>query len=546
MIPMPNKAYVLLYNGSVLLTFKFYNQDKPLNTIVNIGSKVIVNYYENDILEQTYGVIKGFNLDNSQKGNSKLIIVIDGDIINFNSMVSLNIIESNRNRSPQDIGNIEDLTIKSLKDLILMDIDDLYSSLNAEEAFKEIALRIKNYHIHLNEEILDKIINTGDGTKYLSDDGTYKQIIPDDESDDNLIDDTNLSSAITTLSSYMIMSQINSKISELIGSSPDLLNTLNELASALGNDPNFATTILAALGDKVDKSAGMGLTSNDYINEDKLKVNTIDINGDGSTFLSSDGTYKQVIGGGTGGNSIDDTNLSSVITTLSSYMIMSQISSKISELVNSSPDTLNTLNELASALGNDPNFAATILTALGNKVDKAYGMGLSANNLTNELKAKLNLIINTGDGSMFLSNNGIYKKASSINDTELLSTESTLSAYQIILQINSKISELVNSSPDTLNTLNEISIALGNDPNFTTTILTVIGTKVDKVDGMGLSSNDFSNTYKEKADIITKTGDGSTFLSSDGTYKQVIGGGDGTIYTDLEIIDMVNAVWGVA
>lgn len=40
---------------------------------------------------------------------------------------------------------------------------------------------------------------------------------------------------------------------------------------------------------------------------------------------------------------------------------------RISDLVSSSPAALDTLNELAAALGNDPNFATTVSTALGNK-----------------------------------------------------------------------------------------------------------------------------------------------------------------------------------
>lgn len=39
-------------------------------------------------------------------------------------------------------------------------------------------------------------------------------------------------------------------------------------------------------------------------------------------------------------------------------------------LVDGAPETLDTLNELAAALGDDPNFATTITTQLGNKVDK--------------------------------------------------------------------------------------------------------------------------------------------------------------------------------
>lgn len=45
----------------------------------------------------------------------------------------------------------------------------------------------------------------------------------------------------------------------------------------------------------------------------------------------------------------------------------SMIATAVSALVNSSPATLDTLNELAAALGNDPNFATSMATALGNK-----------------------------------------------------------------------------------------------------------------------------------------------------------------------------------
>lgn len=46
------------------------------------------------------------------------------------------------------------------------------------------------------------------------------------------------------------------------------------------------------------------------------------------------------------------------------------VKAAIAALVNSSPSTLDTLNELAAALGNDPNFATTIATSIGQKVSK--------------------------------------------------------------------------------------------------------------------------------------------------------------------------------
>ena len=63
-------------------------------------------------------------------------------------------------------------------------------------------------------------------------------------------------------------------------------------------------------------------------------------------------------------------------TTLSGYGITdaytkTQVDKKVSDLVNSAPETLDTLNELASALGNDSNFATTIATQIGNKANSS-------------------------------------------------------------------------------------------------------------------------------------------------------------------------------
>ena len=45
------------------------------------------------------------------------------------------------------------------------------------------------------------------------------------------------------------------------------------------------------------------------------------------------------------------------------------VSKSISALVNGAPDQLNTLNELAKALGNDSNFAATVTAELAKKLN---------------------------------------------------------------------------------------------------------------------------------------------------------------------------------
>ena len=51
--------------------------------------------------------------------------------------------------------------------------------------------------------------------------------------------------------------------------------------------------------------------------------------------------------------------------------VTNRIASAVSALVDASPSTLNTLNELAAALNDDPSFATTISTSIGTKVSKA-------------------------------------------------------------------------------------------------------------------------------------------------------------------------------
>lgn len=58
----------------------------------------------------------------------------------------------------------------------------------------------------------------------------------------------------------------------------------------------------------------------------------------------------------------------------------------LADLVNSAPSTLDTLNELASALGNDPNFATTVSTQIGAKANDNAVVHLSGNETISGVK----------------------------------------------------------------------------------------------------------------------------------------------------------------
>ena len=83
-------------------------------------------------------------------------------------------------------------------------------------------------------------------------------------------------------------------------------------------------------------------------------------------------------------------------------------------------------------------------------------------------------------------------------DAEDNNIKDTYSTKEYVTQ---KISELVNSAPGTLDTLNEIA-ALNNDSNFATTIITQLETKVDKVKGKQLSTEDFTAALKTSLESL--------------------------------------------
>ena len=73
------------------------------------------------------------------------------------------------------------------------------------------------------------------------------------------INDTSTSKS-TTWSSDKINTSINSAVSALVSGAGTTLDTLKELADALGNDANFATTIATQMGKRVRVDAAQTLT----------------------------------------------------------------------------------------------------------------------------------------------------------------------------------------------------------------------------------------------------------------------------------------------
>ncbi|MGU4535268.1 phage tail-collar fiber domain-containing protein [Escherichia coli] len=117
------------------------------------------------------------------------------------------------------------------------------------------------------------------------------------------------------------------------------------------------------------------------------------------------------------------------------------VQAAITALINGAPATLDTLKEIAAAINNDPKFSTTI-------------------NNTLALKAPLSSPALTGTPTAPTA-------AQSVNNTQIATT-----AF-----VKSAIAAMVGSAPAALDTLNELAAALGNDPNFATTMLNALAGK---------------------------------------------------------------------
>ena len=75
-------------------------------------------------------------------------------------------------------------------------------------------------------------------------------------------DDVTLGTAAFSASTdFATPTYVDTAISNLVDSAPTALNTLNELAAALGDDANFSTTVTTALGNRLRVDANQGLTT---------------------------------------------------------------------------------------------------------------------------------------------------------------------------------------------------------------------------------------------------------------------------------------------
>ncbi len=166
------------------------------------------------------------------------------------------------------------------------------------------------------------------------------------------------------------------------------------------------------------------------------------------------------------------TNDSGFITSssLTGYATESYVTTQISNLVDSAPTALNTLNELAAALGDDANFATTTATALGNRLR----IDINSQSLTTEQKT--NAVTNLG--LALVASSGSYEdltnkpvRGTAQATTSVISNgaseNATITGYKsyVLMKIQTSAAAWIRLYTTTSARTSDASRSQGQDPN---------------------------------------------------------------------------------
>ena len=188
------------------------------------------------------------------------------------------------------------------------------------------------------------------------------------------------------------------------------ISTTTHSAEVIGSEPNLLTKLILEIAEnkssveslaetKVDKAAGKDLSDENYSLEEKEKLSGIESGAEvnvQSDWEESDETKDSFI---KNKPKIDQSYLPDSANAQSGKAV----AEALAQLVGGSPEALDTLNELAKALGDDPNFAATTAEEIGKKADSDYVESTYATK--SELKSDIGNIETALDGIIAIQNN---------------------------------------------------------------------------------------------------------------------------------------------
>jgi len=192
--------------------------------------------------------------------------------------------------------------------------------------------------------------------------------------------------------------------------------------------------------------------------------------------------------------------------------VNTRIDTEITNIINAAPESLNTLNELASALGDNPNFATTVTTNIGQKLGKTATVTLTGD-ITASATAFSGNAVSLSTVDTNLANTNAY----------IASVDTTRNAN--LANTNAQIATKLNSSSYTTADV-QTKAALGNTNAF-------IATKLDSSSYTTADVQTKAALANTNAAIATKL-DSSSYTTGDVQTKAALANTNAAIATKLD------------
>jgi hypothetical protein len=344
---------------------------------------------------------------------------------------------------------------------------------------------------------------------------------------------------------------VDSEVSDFVNAAPGALDTLNELAAALGDDANFATTVSTNLGQKLGATASVTLTG-DVSGSGSFSSNAVSI-----TTTIADDSHNHVISNVDGLQAALDSKATEADSAARLANTNAYIATKLNSSSYTAADVLSKITTVDGATSgldadlldgqhgsyyrswdnatNKPSPTVTIsgdvsgsatLTELGNATIVATIADDSHNHVISNVDGLQTALDSKLAASSYTASD-VLTKIKTVDgvgsglDADLLDGQS---GSYYTNYTDTAITNLIGGAPGALDTLNELAAAINDDASYASSITTALAGKLNTTHDMSLTlSGDVSGS-------ATFTNMGNATLSvtvADDSHNHVISNIDG-------------------
>ena len=362
---------------------------------------------------------------------------------------------------------------------------------------------------------------------------------------------------------------VDTEIAGFVDAAPATLDTLNELAAALGDDPNFATTITNTIGNETtnrtaaDNALSIRLDALEADPTTATAVNANETHVDNLVILSGLAKDSTNLGTFSGSTILDNRNVKQALQDLETSFEAFDIAQGVADITNGSTNFTGFKLQGTSVLttGQELNYVDGVTSNIQTQIDDANAAAVAVgaanevhidNLVTLSGVAKDDTELGTFTGDV-IADGATIKAALQALETEVEQVQTNLDTTQADVDQNeadadaaialkadiasptftgtpaaptagagtnttqlattafvaAAVANVIDSAPGALDTLNELAAALGDDANFSTTVTNSIAAVQADVDQNEL---DADNAIALKLDASAVSAFGLTLV----------------------------------